>query len=315
MVSSCSSRSIRTSTTSRSSALPVKPARVIAKRSSAADGDHQHAFDSSDIRRCRSTPQTGCRSIATRYTDAAEVRVASNRSKQPYQLELVLPTWGGMRAGAGRKRKCERPSVPHVVRSRICRSNPVLVTMRVRDDIPNLRDGDRWNVIVDVMRANRACGVLATVHYVVLGNHLHLIAEADDRAVLSTGMQALSTRLAKRINACCGRSGAFFAGRYHARELATPREVYNGLRYVLLNARHHAEQVGVVLPPRWIDPRSTAVLFDGWRDPPAPATPAIDLGVVPARSWLLREGWRRHGPLALDDVPGSTRATRLARAA
>ncbi|MBC8066735.1 MAG: hypothetical protein IAG13_00245 [Deltaproteobacteria bacterium] len=170
-------------------------------------------------------------------------------------------------------------------------------------------------MIVDVMRANRAASTLAVVHYVVLRNHLHLIAETDDRAALSAGMQALSTRLAKRINACCARSGAFFDGRYHARELGTPREVYNGLRYVLLNARHHAEQVGVLLPPHWVDPRSTAGLFDGWRVRPCPATPAIDLGVVPASSWLLREGWRRHGPISLDDIPGSTRATRLARAA
>jgi hypothetical protein len=98
--------------------------------------------------------------------------------------------------------------------------------------------------------------------------------------------------------------------------LRTPREVRAALRYVLLNARHHAagarHRAGT--RPRRVetpglDPASSARWFDGWRrreaeerggeaDPPA-ARP-----VARARTWLLSVGWRRHGLLDPDDVPG-----------
>ena len=57
------------------------------------------------------------------------------------------------------------------------------------------------------------------------------------------------------------------ADRYHARALATPREVRNALLYVLNNARRHAPD------PRELrrdvaDPFSSGPLFDGWASPP-----------------------------------------------
>jgi putative transposase len=94
------------------------------------------------------------------------------------------------------------------------------------------------------------------------------------------------------------------AGRSHARELTTPTEVRNALHYVLSNARHHAAQRGATLPRGWIDPRSTAAIFDGWRNPPLTEHRFADYGTSPPQSWLLREGWRRLGLLEVDTVPG-----------
>ncbi len=194
--------------------------------------------------------------------------------------------------------------VPHVVRSPVRACNPVHVTIRVRDDVPDLRQPAAWAAIVRTFRAVRGRTPTRFVHYSVQRNHLHQLAESDSREGLARGMQTFSARFSRSVNRCFDRRGPVVAGRYHARELTTPTEVRNALKYVLLNARHHAAERGEVLPPGWIDPRSTAAIFDGWREPPTTEHRSADYGTSPPQSWLLREGWRRLGLLDVDDVPG-----------
>jgi hypothetical protein len=112
--------------------------------------------------------------------------------------------------------------------------------------------------------------------------------------------------------------------RYHARALKTPRAAYFALRYVLLNARRHAGapqgtagavQHSAALPPGFIDTRSSAAWFDGFRRSSELAFGArearakwrassdLEAPVVPAQTWLLRQGSRRHGVFDVDDVP------------
>ena len=149
------------------------------------------------------------------------------------------------------------------------------------------------------------------VHFNVLGNHLHLIIEAAGAPALARGMLGLNVRLARRINAVLGRTGSLLAQRYHARVLRTPREVRNAIRYVLLNGRHHAAERGQVLARGWLDPFSSALWFDGWRDafrtdaPWLRALARTPCPTAPPRTWLLTGGWRRGGgPIPIDDVPG-----------
>jgi len=47
---------------------------------------------------------------------------------------------GGRRKNAGRKPSGKRSRVSHAKRPRITRSQPVMITMRVRNGIPNLRN-------------------------------------------------------------------------------------------------------------------------------------------------------------------------------
>jgi REP element-mobilizing transposase RayT len=153
----------------------------------------------------------------------------------------------------------------------------------------------------------------AVVELNVLSNHIHMLVEADGTDALSRGMHGLGVRLARRINAHLAQSGPVFK-RYHARSLCTPREVRNALRYVLLNARHHAAEHGRRLARDWIDPYSTAPWFDGFAVSPdrrSTAPPpwltylrSLPRPTAPPRTWLLATGWRRHGLLAPDDVPG-----------
>jgi hypothetical protein len=219
------------------------------------------------------------------------------------QLELELTTWGGRRANAGRKRE-GRVSVPHTARPALAAWAPVLITLRMHERLPGLRSRPAWATIVRAFRAARSRPGLSFTHYSVLSNHLHAVAECSDHVALSRGMQSFSTRLGIALNHCFARNGPVFASRYHARALTTPTEVRNALRYVLLNARHHAHDAGMLLPRDWIDPRSTAASFDGWAHPPSLRERDADFGTAPARSWLLRTGWRKHGLLGLDEIPG-----------
>ena len=135
------------------------------------------------------------------------------------------------------------------------------------------------------------------VHFSVQRDHLHLIVEAADVRALVRAMRALAIRLAMRLNRWWRRRGRVFADRYHARVLKTPREVRNALAYVLLNGRRHGVSgVG-------IDPCSSGAWFDGWADPSARALETTAI-VAAARTWLLRVGWRRHGPIGLGELPG-----------
>ncbi|HWB73582.1 MAG TPA: transposase [Nannocystaceae bacterium] len=151
--------------------------------------------------------------------------------------------------------------------------------------------------------ARERCG-LALIHYTVLSNHLHLMLEIDREASLELLMRSLATSLARRLNVCFERRGRIFAGRYHAHTLATPSEARNALAYVLLNHRKHAFEHGEVLPAEWIDPRSTGVVFDGWDRAIDSRFASYDFGTSRPSTWLLCKGWRRHGPIALDEIPG-----------
>jgi REP element-mobilizing transposase RayT len=161
-----------------------------------------------------------------------------------------------------------------------------------------------WRAIADSHKEH-----FRVVHFNVLRNHLHFLVEATDQVALSRGMQGLGVRLARRLNNHLGRRGRLLAERYHERQLRTPRETRNAIRYVLQNRRHHAAQQGIELPPRWIDWRSSAPWFDGWRW----AVPTGDRHVrrlrrtrpptLPARTWLLAVGWLRYGPLEFDEAP------------
>jgi hypothetical protein len=233
--------------------------------------------------------------------------MSQSRCKKNEQLELNLPTWGGKRAGAGRKRVGPRAKVAHVLRPKVSRWNPVFITIRLRDDVPDVRQPSAWKEIILVLRAFRSYAGLRIVHYSIVGNHAHFIAECEGREALSLGMRRLCAALARALNRCFARSGPVLAGRYHARELMTPTEVNKTLLYVLLNGKKHAAESGVVLPSGWVDPRSTAAIFDGWRDPP-PLPERTDYGTSEPRTWLLKTGWRTCGLLALDEMPSSTRA-------
>jgi hypothetical protein len=132
------------------------------------------------------------------------------------------------------------------------------------------------------------------LQYSVQSDHLHMLVEADEPTRLARGLQGLAIRLAKTVNCVLGRRGRVWGDRYHARTLATPREVRNALVYVLNNWRKHVPRA------EGLDPQSSAAWFDGWRR----VRPRRDRSPIrAARTWLANVGWRRLGLLGIGEAP------------
>ena len=133
--------------------------------------------------------------------------------------------------------------VSHKSRPRFEKPTPVHVTVRVARHVWNLRSRRCFNAITACFAA--ACGQfgLRLIEFSVLGNHLHLILEADTNEALSRGMQGLNVRIAKALNRLMNARGRVLADHYHAQLLATPTQLVSAIAHVLGNSRtHYGEQ-------------------------------------------------------------------------
>jgi hypothetical protein len=169
------------------------------------------------------------------------------------------------------------------------------VTLRAVSALGCLRSPRVFPVVRDALAASSRA-TFRVIEFSVQADYVHLIAEADDARMLSSGIRGLAIRLALSVNRVLRRRGRVFADRYHARALTTPGAVRNALVYVLMNFRKHGASGGEV------DPCSSAPWFDGWRVV-AKIVRLAPAPVVAARSWLARVGWRRHGLIASDERP------------
>jgi len=192
---------------------------------------------------------------------------------RPKQLELDLPRRGGSRRGAGRKPKGRTALVSHASRPRFNKPMAVHVTVRVHQRVWSLRSRRCYRVITAAFAAARGRFGLRLIEFAILGNHLHLVVEADHNQALSRGMQGLGVRIARAMNRLMGTRGAVLGDHYHANMLETPTKLVSAIAYVLNNATHH---YGIEGP----DPFSSAV---------CDRQLLLCVGV----SWLLRVGWRR----------------------
>jgi REP element-mobilizing transposase RayT len=184
---------------------------------------------------------------------------------------------------------------------------PLHVVVRCAQAVRGLR---RWRVasiLGAAFRKGCARDGFRVVQFSVMGNHLHVVVEADSAKALSEGMRAWTIRVARAINRALRRRGKVFPERYHAVRLKTARQVRAALCYVLQNARRH----GLDVPAGAPDPFSSAWWFDGWTherwrnrlDPPAEGPAPVAL----AESWLLKAGWRRWGLIGVDEIPPAAR--------
>jgi REP element-mobilizing transposase RayT len=220
------------------------------------------------------------------------------------------PGRGGARPGAGRKPKIPgQPGVDHRQRAPLANRFPVHVTLKLRSGLPRLRSGREYAAIRAAFAAGCArnlSGAFRLCHYAVLNDHLHLICEAEGREALSRGLQGLLIRIAKALNKLWSRRGTVFADRYHDHILKSPREVRNALRYVFGNGRKHAAEGREVRVPQAIDTFTSAPWFQGFRERiVVKGIEAIVRPVADARTWLLTQGWLRHGRLSVHELPAS----------
>jgi hypothetical protein len=211
-----------------------------------------------------------------------------------------MNTWGGYRPGSGRRPKGEVSGVSHHTRAALSPRHPVQVTLSTKPELGNLRAKRVHQVIRASLVENNDTGWFRICHYSVQKHGLRLIVEAADRDALSRGMQGLNVRLAKALNRLWSRSGSVFRDRYDTRLLDTAQKVKDSLRLVLNGAlaipAQAKKQAGKV------DPYSSAVYFDGWKDysiePPPGQRP-----VARPRTTLLTRSWRKLGLIGIDEAP------------
>ncbi len=214
-------------------------------------------------------------------------------------------TWGGRRAGAGRKPKPAkaRTFVAHRTRPVHKKRHPVHVTVRARKGLPSFRHQHIHQMLKGVLEAQmrrRYAGDFQVVHYSVQSNHLHLVIEATDKATMRSGVSGLVIAFAKRLNNLLARdNGKVWGDRYHSRDLTTPSEVRNALVYLLQNFRKHgATTYGPV-----VDHFSSALRFAGWSTWVGSLPDPSPLPARRPRTWLLGEGWTTRGLLSPRERP------------
>jgi putative transposase len=215
-------------------------------------------------------------------------------------------SWGGRREGAGRKNLSRR--VNHMARPRVDASRPMHVTVRLSDGALSLRRKPLLRLFASGLLAARKFG-LRVNQFSILGNHLHLILEANDNQSLSRGMQSLLIRIGKNVarrmrELGIASAGRIFNGRYHLQILRTPQQMRNALRYVLLNESKHARRAPFLsifssnfVFAEWncfriqFPEREIALCQSVWNSIGA-IGPLAEI-LSPPKSWLGRVGWRR----------------------
>lgn len=201
----------------------------------------------------------------------------ASQRKQPKQLELGRGTWGGRREGAGRKPKGDKAGVKHATRTAVPKGACLHVTLRTQPGVAKLRTRKVWAAVRESVRRVNEREDFRVCELAVGNDRLQLILEASDRDALTSGMNALCTSLARRINNALGRTGKLFGDRYDARILKTASDVRNALASVLDDARREPAPGGQTIDEPWL---------------------------APPRTKRLRELWRDHGLLDVDAVPG-----------
>jgi REP element-mobilizing transposase RayT len=242
--------------------------------------------------------------MATR--NAASARARAKR-RDPEQLALFKKR-GGKRRGAGRPPKGARAGSPHKERPFLHARYPVHVVLRAVSAVGNLRRRRVYHAIRQATLTTARREDFRIVHLSLQRTHVHLLVEAQDKSALASGMQAFQISAAKHLNAAISkdrpgprRRGAVFPDRYHAEIITSPRQARHTLSYVINNWRKHKEDRSEATRSWKIDWFSSAAMFPDWteygdegflwRGPPT----YEPLLVYRPRTWLLREGWKKHG--------------------
>jgi hypothetical protein len=282
---------------------------------------HAASQDLVDVRHPDQRPRTS--NIGEIKLDEANSSCYGSGMARPRKIhvQLELPKLdkngqhrGGKRTGAGRKACGLRPSQPHKKRALVRPTQPVHVTLRLADDLAELRNADGYHAVRNAMVSVFVKGAAADsppfriVHASIQHGHLHLLAEADDQYALARGVQGFEIAAAKELNKLASkrlgrrRKGQVFPDRYHAEVITTPTQANRALNYVLNNWRKHREDRAPLTRTWTIDPFSSASNFPGWAE--LAESPWMwgtrdtydRLPTWRARTWLLSKGWMRGGP-------------------
>ncbi len=114
--------------------------------------------------------------------------------------------WGGQQSGAGRK-KSGRFQLPHVARERHRKYLPELVTLKLMEGLPSLRQTEEWAVMRGMFESMKALEDFRITHFSLMSDHVHVIVEADSHEAFTRGMRSFLSRMSKRLVALWGGRG------------------------------------------------------------------------------------------------------------
>ena len=266
----------------------------------------------------------------------------ARKRKTHVQQQLRWPNAAGDLRGRKRegsaeqrrgKKRLGRPKKPgakqrHAKRVAFGKPRALHITLRIERTIGSLRKRACYTAVrraAITLLPHEECRI---VHLSIQRTHLHLLVESDTSAALSSGMQAFQISAAKHLNSAVSRAGSWwerrrmasppqrrkgrvFADRYHARMITSPAQARREIAYVLNNWRKHGEDRRDIARTWQIDPFATGWCFDGWRergDAPFAWKVRDTYDPIPVwlpKTWLLREGWRRHGLVSTREVPSA----------
>ncbi|HEY0476991.1 MAG TPA: transposase [Kofleriaceae bacterium] len=229
---------------------------------------------------------------------------------------MLFKQRGGKRRGAGRPPKGTRAGSPHKERPYLNARYPVHVVLRTVGAVGNLRRRCVYQAIREATITTARREDFRIIQLSIQRTHIHLLVEAESKRALSSGMQGFQISAAKQLNAAISkgtpgprRRGPVFPDRYHAEIITSPRQARHALSYIMNNFRKHQEDRQAPMSSWAIDWFSSAVTFPGWAeygDEPffwrGPET-YDPLVVYQPKTWLLREGWKKSGPISYGDVP------------
>jgi len=114
--------------------------------------------------------------------------------------------------------------VSHKARPRFAGRTALHVILRLSDHV-RLANTSVRRAVLEALREGRELHGLHVIEVGRLKDQLHLIAEAENNASLSRGMQGLSIRIAKGINRAVGAKGSIFADHFEAFVLRSSKDL------------------------------------------------------------------------------------------
>ena len=249
-------------------------------------------------------------------------------SKRVPQGDLFAPKKRRVKRGVklGRPRKNPaRAGSPHKRRPEHKKQFPLHIVLRVARAVGSLRKRFMYRALREATIAvalrelayDDVRGAFRIVHLSIQRTHVHMLVEADNKLALSRGLQSFQISAAKHINREYSvkakltdrRRGNVFVDRYHAETIKTPNQARRSLAYVLNNWRKHREDRDGAAATWNVDPYSSGFLFPGWKEReeaellwkgPDTYDPLV---VYFPKTWLLSQGWMRHGRISFHEVP------------
>ena len=207
------------------------------------------------------------------------------------QTSFIFKTHGGSRRGAGRPRLREK-RLAHNARPTLDDKTPSHVTLKFKDDVPNLRCEAFLLEFTRAVQKARAKG-LAVTQFAIESNHIHLLIEVDSNDSLKRGLLSLQGCITWGLRRVFRYFGEVFVDRYHLHVIRSPTEMLRALTYVMFNHAHHCRL------PWFADVFSSAFAFAELgnfvekRTHPARWQQEISKALSQPASWLQVVGWKR----------------------